>query len=106
MAEVGSSGSKIMMRTGDLAGDMMGLLLPSSGGLRPSARCAWKAELKKMIAGTDVQFSESLEVDGQEMLAHACKVGLEGVVSNVRQHLSSGAKQRLGEEALLRSGRR
>src|SRR6187399_3151555 len=26
-----------------------------------------KAELKKIIAGTDVQFSESFEVDGQEM---------------------------------------
>ena len=42
------------------------------------------AELKKIIAGTDVQFSESFEVDGQEMFAHACKVGLEGVVSKVR----------------------
>lgn len=43
-----------------------------------------KAELKKIIAGTDVQFSESFEVDGQEMFAHACKLGLEGVVSKVR----------------------
>jgi len=31
-----------------------------------------------------VQFSESFEVDGQEMYQHACKVGLEGVVSKVR----------------------
>jgi bifunctional non-homologous end joining protein LigD len=43
-----------------------------------------KAELKKIIAGTDVQFSESFEVDGHAMFAHACKVGLEGVVSKVR----------------------
>jgi bifunctional non-homologous end joining protein LigD len=43
-----------------------------------------KAELKKIIAGTDIQFSESFEIDGQEMFAHACKVGLEGVVSKVR----------------------
>jgi bifunctional non-homologous end joining protein LigD len=43
-----------------------------------------KAELKKIIAGTEIQFSESFEVDGPEMLAHACKVGLEGVVSKVR----------------------
>jgi bifunctional non-homologous end joining protein LigD len=43
-----------------------------------------KAELKKIVAGTDVQFSESFAVDGQEMFAHACKVGLEGVVSKVR----------------------
>jgi bifunctional non-homologous end joining protein LigD len=43
-----------------------------------------KAELKKIIAGTDLQFSESFEIDGQAMFQHACKVGLEGVVSKVR----------------------
>ncbi len=43
-----------------------------------------KAELKKIIAGTDIQFSESFEIDGHEMFAHACKLGLEGVVSKVR----------------------
>jgi bifunctional non-homologous end joining protein LigD len=43
-----------------------------------------KGHLKKIIDGTDVQFSESFEVDGSEMYAHACKVGLEGVVSKVR----------------------
>lgn len=43
-----------------------------------------KAELKKIVAGTDVQFSESFEIDPKDMLAHACKVGLEGVVSKVR----------------------
>ncbi|MCP3400209.1 non-homologous end-joining DNA ligase [Bradyrhizobium sp. CCGB20] len=43
-----------------------------------------KAALKKIIAGSDVQFSESFEIDGGEMFAHACKVGLEGVVSKVR----------------------
>ena len=43
-----------------------------------------KKHLKKIIDGTDIQFSESFEVDGKEMFAHACKVGLEGVVSKVR----------------------
>src|SRR5258708_10533114 len=43
-----------------------------------------KALLKKTIAETDVQFSESFEVDGKEMYKHACKTGLEGVVSKVR----------------------
>lgn len=43
-----------------------------------------KAELKKIIAGTDVQFSESFETEGREMFTHACKLGLEGVVSKVR----------------------
>jgi bifunctional non-homologous end joining protein LigD len=43
-----------------------------------------KAVLKKIIADTDVQFSESFEVDGREMYKHACKTGLEGVVSKLR----------------------
>jgi bifunctional non-homologous end joining protein LigD len=42
-----------------------------------------KAHLKKLIDGTDVQFSDSFEIDGREMLTHACKIGLEGVVSKV-----------------------
>ena len=43
-----------------------------------------KALLKKIISKTDIQFSESFEVDGREMYKHACKAGLEGVVSKVR----------------------
>ncbi len=43
-----------------------------------------KAELKNIVAGTDMQFSESFEIDGPAMFAHACKSGLEGVVSKVR----------------------
>jgi bifunctional non-homologous end joining protein LigD len=43
-----------------------------------------KSLLQKLIAGTDIQFSESFEVDGQDMYKHACKTGLEGVVSKVR----------------------
>jgi bifunctional non-homologous end joining protein LigD len=43
-----------------------------------------KAHLKKIIDGTDIQYSESFEVEGKEMYDHACKVGLEGVVSKVR----------------------
>jgi len=50
-----------------------------------------KAHLKKLIADTDVQFSESFEVDGREMYAHACKVGLEGVVSKVADSRYSAA---------------
>jgi bifunctional non-homologous end joining protein LigD len=42
-----------------------------------------KAHLEKLIAGTDVQFSESFAVDGAEMFKHVCKAGLEGVVSKV-----------------------
>ncbi|MDQ1470563.1 MAG: bifunctional non-ous end joining protein LigD [Bryobacterales bacterium] len=43
-----------------------------------------KAALKKLIAKTAIQFSESFELDGREMFKHACKAGLEGVVSKVR----------------------
>jgi bifunctional non-homologous end joining protein LigD len=46
-----------------------------------------KAELKKIIAGTNIQFSESVKIDGQAMFEHACKVGLEGVVSKVRDSI-------------------
>jgi bifunctional non-homologous end joining protein LigD len=43
-----------------------------------------KTHLKKLVAKTDIQLSESFEVDGPEMYKHACSVGLEGVVSKVR----------------------
>ena len=43
-----------------------------------------KARLRKLIDGTNIQFSESFEIDGREMFKHACKTGLEGVVSKVR----------------------
>ena len=43
-----------------------------------------KEVLKKLIAETEIQYSESFEVDGREMYKHACKTGLEGVVSKVR----------------------
>lgn len=43
-----------------------------------------KAHLKKLIEGTAIQFSESFEIGGAEMFAHACRLGLEGVVSKVR----------------------
>ena len=39
---------------------------------------------EKVIQHTDIQFSDSFEIDGAEVFAHACKVGLEGVVSKVR----------------------
>jgi bifunctional non-homologous end joining protein LigD len=43
-----------------------------------------KALLKELLNGIDIQFSESFEVDGPEMYKHACKTGLEGIVSKVR----------------------
>ena len=43
-----------------------------------------KAHLKKLIAKTAIQFSESFEIDGPAVFKHACGIGLEGVVSKVR----------------------
>src|ERR1700741_1665462 len=43
-----------------------------------------KSALKKLIDGTDVQFSESFEIDGREMFSHVCEIGPEGVVSKVK----------------------
>jgi bifunctional non-homologous end joining protein LigD len=60
------------------------LLYLNGCGLRKLPLHDRKAQLKKLVAGADIQFSESFEVDGGEMFAHACKVGLEGVVSKVR----------------------
>jgi bifunctional non-homologous end joining protein LigD len=60
------------------------LLYLNGNDLRKLPLIQRKALLKKIIAGTDLQFSDSFEIDGRDMYAHACKVGLEGVVSKVR----------------------
>ncbi|TFV36949.1 non-homologous end-joining DNA ligase [Bradyrhizobium niftali] len=60
------------------------LLYLNGRDLRKLPLVARKAELKKIIAGTNVQFSESFEIEGRSMFKHACKLGLEGVVSKVR----------------------
>ena len=60
------------------------LLYLNGRDLRKLSLVARKAELKKIIAGTNVQFSESFEIEGRSMFKHACKLGLEGVVSKVR----------------------
>jgi ATP-dependent DNA ligase len=45
------------------------------------------------------QFSESFKIDGGAMFAHACKVGLEGVVSKVRDSVYPvGRSNKLGQD--------
>jgi bifunctional non-homologous end joining protein LigD len=51
-----------------------------------------KTLLKKIVDKTDIQFSESFEADGREMFKHACKSGLEGVVSKVRDSKYSSGR--------------
>ena len=60
------------------------LLYLSGHDLRKLPLIERKVLLKRLIDKTDVQFSESFEVDGREMFKHACKAGLEGVVSKAR----------------------
>ncbi len=43
-----------------------------------------KTYLKRLIEKTAIQFSDHFDVDGPELFAHASKLGLEGVVSKVR----------------------
>jgi bifunctional non-homologous end joining protein LigD len=50
------------------------LLYLNGRDLRKLPLVARKAELKKIIARTNVQFSESFEIEGRSMFEHACKV--------------------------------
>jgi len=64
-----------------------------------------KAELKKIIGGTDVQFSESFEIDGSAMFAQRLQARsrrrrLEGP----RWRLPERSQQRLGQEDLHSAG--
>jgi bifunctional non-homologous end joining protein LigD len=60
------------------------LLFLNGYDLRKMPLVERKALLKKLIAKTSIQYSESFEVDGPELFKHACGIGLEGVVSKVR----------------------
>jgi bifunctional non-homologous end joining protein LigD len=83
--ELKGTSSKIMLVAFDL-------LYLNGRDLRGLPLFQRKAELKKIIYGTDVQFSESFEIEGREMFAHACKVGLEGVVSKVRDSIYNSGR--------------
>src|SRR6202021_3444858 len=60
------------------------LLYLNGFDLRKATLLERKALLRKLIAKTDILFSESFELDGAAMFKHACKMGLEGVVSKAR----------------------
>ena len=59
------------------------LLYLNGQDLRRLPLTARKAQLKKIVAGSDIQFSDSFTIAGREVFEHACKLGLEGVVSKV-----------------------
>jgi bifunctional non-homologous end joining protein LigD len=60
------------------------LLYLNGFDLRKAPLFERKALLRKLIAKTVVLFSENFEIDGAAMFKQACKLGLEGVVSKVR----------------------
>jgi bifunctional non-homologous end joining protein LigD len=52
-----------------------------------------RSRLKKLIAKTAIQFSESFAVDGPEMYKHACSPGSTGGFKGPRQPLSRRPRQ-------------
>jgi bifunctional non-homologous end joining protein LigD len=60
------------------------LLYLNGFDLRKAPLSERKALLRKLVANTDILFSESFEIDGAAMFKQACKMGLEGVVSKAR----------------------
>jgi bifunctional non-homologous end joining protein LigD len=60
------------------------LLYLNGFDLRQAALVDRKAALRSIIAKTDILLSESFETDGAVIFKQACKMGLEGIVSKVR----------------------
>jgi bifunctional non-homologous end joining protein LigD len=53
--------------------------------LRPTSLEHRKGKLEKLLARSDgIRFSEHIEGDGATIFAHACRLGLEGIVSKRR----------------------
>jgi bifunctional non-homologous end joining protein LigD len=55
---------------------------------RPQPLHARKARLERLLAKAPagIQYNEHVEGDGQIVFEHACKLGLEGIVSKHREH--------------------
>jgi bifunctional non-homologous end joining protein LigD len=56
--------------------------------LRPQPLRARKARLERLLANAPagIHYNEHVEGDGQAVFEHACKLGLEGIVSKYRKH--------------------
>ncbi len=89
------------------------LLWENGEDLRKRPLLERKAQLQKLLAdspkGGPIQFVEHLETDGDDVLAGACKVGLEGIVSKAldapytsgRAETWTKAKCRGGQEVVI-----
>jgi bifunctional non-homologous end joining protein LigD len=60
------------------------LLYLNGYDLRRAPLIQRKAVLPDLVRGSDILFSDGFEIDGAEMFKSACNMGLEGVVSKVR----------------------
>jgi hypothetical protein len=59
--------------------------IPPDRDIRPVPLEQRKGKLEKLLARSNgIQFSEHLAGDGATIFAHACKLGLEGIVSKRR----------------------
>jgi bifunctional non-homologous end joining protein LigD len=81
------------------------LLYLNGGDLRKLPLVQRKAELKKVIAGTDVQFSESFEIEGREMFAHACKLASRAWYRRSATARTPAAAATIGSRRPARSAR-
>jgi bifunctional non-homologous end joining protein LigD len=57
------------------------LLSLESDDLRQRPLEERRDELARLVHGVDMRFSEALAAEGAIVFAHACKLGLEGIVS-------------------------
>ena len=80
-------------RTGDLVFYAFDLLFLDGTSTMELPLIERKALLKKTIDKTDIQFSESFEIDGAAMYKHACTIGLERRrLESARQPLQLGSR--------------
>lgn len=60
------------------------LLYLNGSDMRRTPLVERKAVLRKLLEGTDIHYSESFDVDGKAMFKRACAMGIEGIVSKLR----------------------
>jgi bifunctional non-homologous end joining protein LigD len=60
------------------------LLYLNGSDMRKTPLVERKAALRKLIQGTEIRYSESFDVDGRAMFKRACEMGIEGIVSKLR----------------------
>jgi ATP-dependent DNA ligase len=63
-----------------------------------------KARLAKLLARADlhIQLDEHIEEDGATVFEHACKLGLEGIVSSGKGRVTAQDARRIGSRARTR----